>query len=171
MQISVAALSDEPDPGLERKARAFVRSISKCSKPVIILGGYWGLMRVVADESILQGNKVVAILPEGTEHFIMPNEIIRVETGCDPRCRSVFIARSGDILVSLGGEAGTMTEILMAYSMGKAVYVLRDTGTSTDKLYSAFPEKLDSRGLGELNYFEDPERMGAEICRKYYGTS
>lgn len=78
----------------------------------------------------------------------MPAEVVRIDTGCDPRCRSVFIARSGDIMVSLGGETGTMTEIMMAYAMGKAVYALTGTGLSSDRLAQAFPEKLDSRAWG-----------------------
>ncbi|BCS93065.1 LOG family protein [Metallosphaera javensis (ex Sakai et al. 2022)] len=169
MQIAIAALGTEPRDELKEKARKFVRALSRCSKQVFILGGYWGLMAVIVDEAIREGHRVVAIIPEGAEHVIMPSEVIRIDTGCDPRCRSVFIARSGDILVSLGGETGTMTEIMMAYAMGKSVYVLTGTGQSTDRLAQAFPERLDERGFGEVHYYDDPELMGAEICKKYYG--
>ncbi|QKR00613.1 LOG family protein [Metallosphaera tengchongensis] len=169
MQIAIAALGSEPSPELEEKARRFVRTLTKCSNQTFILGGYWGLMRTVTDEALSLGNKVVAVIPEGTEHVIMPNEVIRIDSGCDPRCRSVIIARSGDIMVSLGGEAGTMTEILMAYAMGKTVYVLTGTGQSSDRLNVAFPDKIDQRGLGEVIYVDEPEKIGAAICKRYYG--
>ncbi|BBL46873.1 SLOG cluster 4 domain-containing protein [Metallosphaera sedula] len=169
MQIAIAALGTEPKDELKEKARRFVSTMTRCSRQVFILGGYWGLMAVVVDEAIRDGHRVVAIIPEGAEHVIMPSEVIRIDTGCDPRCRSVFIARSGDILVSLGGETGTMTEIMMAYAMGKSVYVLTGTGQSTDKLAQAFPDRLDERGFGEIHYFDDPEMMAREICKKYYG--
>ncbi|AWR98395.1 hypothetical protein [Metallosphaera hakonensis] len=169
MQIGIAALGTDPSPELEEKARGFVRTLSKCAIHTFILGGYWGLMRVVVDEALREGNRVVAIIPEGAEHVIMPAEVVRIDTGCDPRCRSVFIARSGDIMVSLGGETGTMTEIMMAYAMGKAVYALTGTGLSSDRLAQAFPEKLDSRALGEIHYYDNPEIMGSDICRRYYG--
>jgi Predicted Rossmann fold nucleotide-binding protein len=169
MQIAIAAHGSETGEEVEDKSKRFLRVLSRCHRHSLLVGGYWGLMRTVVDEALRLGINVVAILPEEMEHVILPPQVVRINTGCEPRCRSVMLVRSGDVLVSLGGEAGTMTEILMAYAMGKTIYSLVGTGLSTDLLLKAFPTHLDQRRTGEVFHFQDPEEMGREICKKYYG--
>lgn len=169
MQIAIAAHGSETPPEVEDKARRFLRVLSRCHKGGLLVGGYWGLMRTVVDEALNLRMTVIAVLPGDAEGWILPSEVLRINTGCDPRCRSVILVRSGEILVSLGGEAGTMTEVLMAYAMGKEIYALAGTGLSTDLLLKEFPRYLDQRRTGEIFQFSDPEEMGREICRKYYG--
>ncbi len=55
------------------------------------------------------------------------------------------MVRSSDVLVALGGGAGTIIEVLLAYAMGKPAYVLVGTNLSSDALPKAFPEYVDDR--------------------------
>ncbi|QGA68585.1 LOG family protein [Sulfolobus sp. E11-6] len=163
MIISIAAHSEEPNHELADKARKFVRSIKTCN-PTLLLGGYWGLMKIIVDEALKESIKTVLILPIEREDIEIPRDVIPIKSGCEFRCRSVILVRSGDILVSLGGGVGTEIEIMLAYAMGKPIYALTNTGLSTDQFAKAFPEYIDDRRVIKIRYFNDPEEMSKEIC-------
>ena len=80
------------------------------------------------------------------------------------RMRSVSLVRSGDALVVLGGEGGTMQEVVTAYTEGKPVYLLTGRGYSSDKLEGLSPH-LDSRRSGYIKVFRDPIEMAEALVR------
>ncbi|BBD72343.1 hypothetical protein HS1genome_0732 [Sulfodiicoccus acidiphilus] len=121
-------------------------------------------MSNVAEAAVERGLEVVFILPY-FEDAPRRRGFIPVRTGMEPRARSVLICASADVLVSLGGEAGTITEVFMAYGMGKPVVVLKGTGMSTDRLAEAFGERLDSRRSAVVKYVDTPEEAGLEAIR------
>ena len=162
MQLGIAVHSSVPSKEAEEKVRRFIRSL-KCN-PRILVGGYWGLMKVVVDEAISRGFQVIMFLPIEREDVKVPDEVVRINTGCEFRCRSVMLVRSSDMLVSLGGGVGTQIEIAMAYAMGKPVAVLTDTGMATDNLKKAFPQYLDDRQVIEIKYFDKPEDLAEYVC-------
>jgi len=140
-----------------------VREVSKCG-PTLILGGYWGLMKVVVDEAAALGLKTVLILPMEHEAVEPPTGVILIRTGMEYRARSVPLVRSSDALVALGGEAGTMIEALMAYAMGKPVIVLTGLGFSSDKLELAFPNAFDRRMTAQVTYTNDVRLAAQAAC-------
>ncbi len=161
MQVAIAVHSSLTKE-LEDKIRRFFDNL-KCN-PTILVGGYWGGMKIVVDEALKKKLKVAIILPIEREDIELPSEVIRINSGCEYRCRSVILVRSADVVVSLGGEVGTAIEIFMAYAMGKKVLALVDTGFSTDKIKDAFPEYLDSRKVMKVNYYSSPEELAREVC-------
>lgn len=163
VQISVAAHSGDYSKEDEERTRVFVREAAKCD-PTFILGGYWGLMKVVVDEAHGLGLKVVLILPMERESVTPPPGVISIRTGMEYRARSVPLTRSGDVLVALGGEVGTMIEVLMAYAMGKPVVVLTGSSFSTDKLAASFPNGFDRRRTAPVNYVDDPIKAAQLAC-------
>ena len=162
-QIAIAAHSGPYPQEAEERARAFVREVSKCG-PTLILGGYWGLMKVVVDEAAALGLKTVLILPMEHEAVKPPTGVILIRTGMEYRARSVPLVRSSDALVALGGEAGTMIEALMAYAMGKPVIVLTGLGFSSDKLELAFPNAFDRRMTAQVTYTNDVRLAAQAAC-------
>jgi Predicted Rossmann fold nucleotide-binding protein len=162
MQLAIAVHSSL-NKELEDKIKRFFENL-KCN-PTVLVGGYWGGMKVVVDEAIKKKLKVVVILPEEREDVELPPDVIRINSGCEYRCRSVILVRSADLLVSLGGEVGTTIEIFMAYAMGKRALVLSDTGFSTDKLKTAFSEYLDNRKVMKVEYYSSPEDLAKEVCK------
>jgi len=68
---------------------------------------------------------VVVFLPVEREDVALPKGVIVVRTGCEFRCRSVQMVRSADAVAALGG-VGTIIEALMAYAMGKPLFVCVD---------------------------------------------
>ncbi|ADY02071.1 Rossmann fold nucleotide-binding protein-like protein [Vulcanisaeta moutnovskia 768-28] len=167
MQIAIAAHSSPVDPKNEAMAREFLKELhSQCPSITLLLGGYWGFMKSIVDEALKLSFKVVVILPLERHDVELPSDAIRIDSGCEFRCRSVIMVRSSDALVALGGGAGTIIEVLLAYAMGKPAYVLTGTNLSSDNLPKAFPEYIDERKVIRIRYFDDPVKLAREICRE-----
>ncbi|BDR91918.1 hypothetical protein [Vulcanisaeta souniana] len=167
MQIAIAAHSSAVDPKSEAMAREFLKELhSQCPAATLLLGGYWGFMKSIVDDSLKLGFRIVVILPLERHDAELPSGVVRIDSGCEFRCRSVVMVRSSDVLVALGGGAGTMIEVLLAYAMGKPAYVLVGTNLSSDALPKAFPEYVDDRRVVRIRYFDDPVRLAREVCRE-----
>ncbi|WP_054857470.1 LOG family protein [Vulcanisaeta sp. JCM 16159] len=166
MQIAIAAHSSPVDPKTEAMAREFLKELhAQCPTTTLLLGGYWGFMKTIVDEALKLGFRIVMILP--IERSVEPpSGVIRIDSGCEFRCRSVIMVRSSDALVALGGGAGTMIEVLLAYAMGKPAYVLVGTNLSSDALPKAFPEYVDDRKVVRIRYFDDPIKLAREVCHE-----
>ncbi|MEM3832514.1 MAG: LOG family protein [Thermoprotei archaeon] len=155
ISVGVAAHSEGSNKEL---ARRFIKKLPDNVR--IILGGYWGLMRDVADAAAERGMQVVFILPNNPKEMPPRNKFfIPIDTGLDFKARSTILVRSSDILVTLGGEIGTIIELFMAYSYGKPVIVLRNSGFSTDKLERAFGSSFDNRLMASIIYVDTPEEL------------
>jgi uncharacterized protein (TIGR00725 family) len=161
LNVGIAASSENSSRDI---ASRFVNSLPLNSR--IILGGYWGMMREVAEAALERGIRTVFIVPDNPKAYPPKRrEYVVIESGMDFRGRSVIICRSADVLVSLGGESGTIIEIFMAYAMGKPVVVLENTGMSSDKLKLAYPEYLDARRVVKVRYVATPEEAAREAIR------
>lgn len=91
---------------------------------VLVCGGLSGVMEAVAKGARSAGGITVGILPQ--EHRRDANEYIDIPiiTGLGIG-RNVIIARTADVLISIGGEYGTLSEIAFALQMGKPVIGIR----------------------------------------------
>lgn len=166
LYVGIAAHSEEPDVTLTVKSRRFLEELwSTCGSTVrLVLGGYWGLMKHVVDKALELGFTVIILPPLELEHAEFPEKSIVVKTGVSFRSRSVFLVRTSDVLVVLGGGAGCIQELVTAYTEKKPVYVLVDTGYSTD-LVKSWPLYLDNRMLAPILKYSDPVELAREVCR------
>ena len=167
--IGIAALGTEAPENLAEKARRLVGLLAERCRGnfVLAVGGYWGLMRVVVDEAVRRGLVVLIFPPLERENEDFPEETIVVKTGMGFRGRSVALVRTVDVLIAVGGEAGTIMEVVTAYLEGKPVFVLGGTGLSTDKL-KIYEPYIDSRRFAELRFFEDVEELAGKVCMAVY---
>ncbi len=167
MQLAVAAYSGEPSPRLSAEAEDFVAGVaSLCPGATLILGGYRGLMRVVADAALRQGLRVVMVIPKAYEGDSFPKEVIVVRTGMDVRERSSILVRSGEALAVLGGGIGTLFEALIACSYGIPVHQLVvEEALLTSRLARCFPEGvLDPRVGCRIAYHRSGRELARAIC-------
>ncbi|MGC8570530.1 LOG family protein [Caldivirga sp.] len=163
MQVAIAAHSGEYRGEHVKAVKEVMDSLTQC-RPTVLLGGYWGLMKVAADEAISRGLRVVLILPIENEHIEAPKDAVVVRTGMEFRERSVVLVRSSDSVIALGGAAGTIMEVLLAYAMGKPTIVLKGTGFPTDRLELAFPDYVDDRRTSRIIYVTNPSEAGKLAC-------
>ena len=163
MQVAIAAHSGEYKDEHVKAVKDVIDGLTQC-KPTVLLGGYWGLMRIAADEAISRGLRVVLVLPIENESIDVPKDAVVVRTGMEFRERSVVLVRSSDSLVAIGGAAGTIMEVLLAYAMGKPTIVLKGTGFPTDRLELAFPDYVDDRRTSRILYVTNPREAGKIAC-------
>lgn len=163
--IAVAAHSEPPNPKHEDNIRGFVKGLlSYCpEKPVLLIGGYWGFMKVLVDEALDAGLTVIVFPPVEKEGFEFPSGAIVLRTGLSFRLRSVAMVRSSDAVVVLGGSSGTLQELVTAYTEGKPVFMLL-SGLATDRVANLAPY-LDDRKLSEIRVYEDVEDLTKDLCR------
>ncbi|WP_291767399.1 LOG family protein [Caldivirga sp. UBA161] len=163
MQVAIAAHSGEYRDKHVKAIKDVMDGLTQC-KPTILLGGYWGLMKVAADEAISRGLRVVLILPIENDAIEVPKDAVIVRTGMEFRERSVVLIRSSDSVVAIGGAAGTIMEVLLAYAMGKPTIVLKGMGFPTDRLELAFPDYVDDRRTSRILYITNPREAGKLAC-------
>ena len=151
IQLGIAAYGGEPSQELIGMAKEFLKTLKSkiIDDVVLILGGYWGLMGYITEEAIRLGFKVVHILPEKAEAKKVENAIA-IRTGSSPNLRSTILVRSSDVLIVLGGGAGTMMEALMAYREGIPIVAIVGYGADSDKFFKVYDKSFDSRGLSKI---------------------
>jgi uncharacterized protein (TIGR00725 family) len=116
---------------------------------VLVCGGLSGVMEAVSKGARSEGGITVGILPQ--EHKKDANEYIDIPivTGLGIG-RNVIIARTADVLISIGGEYGTLSEIAFALQMGKPVIGIR-TWDIKGIIAVANAEEAVDRALALLN--------------------
>ena len=90
---------------------------------IVICGGLGGVMEAVARGAALHGGTTLGFLPG--VHAAAANRYITIPipTGLG-EARNVLVARSGDALIAVGGEWGTLSEVSFAMKTGVPVVLL-----------------------------------------------
>jgi uncharacterized protein (TIGR00725 family) len=165
IQVGVAAFSGMPSTELLEKCKAFVATLAdECPDAVLVLGGYWGLMKCVVDEALRWDLRILLFPPLEKEDIEFPAEAIVARTGSSMRLRSIYLVRSSDVLIALGGASGTIQEVVTAYTEGIPVFILSGTGLPTDRLRDVLSPYLDDRRVAPITYISDPQVLAKKAC-------
>jgi uncharacterized protein (TIGR00725 family) len=87
---------------------------------ILVCGGQGGVMEAAAKGAKEGGGTTVGILPQADRHAANHYIDIPVATGFGEG-RNVIIVRTADLLIAIGGEYGTLSEIAFALKMHKTV--------------------------------------------------
>ena len=87
---------------------------------LLICGGMGGVMEVSARGAKEAGGITVGILPSPDRHSANPYIDISIATSFG-EARNLIIVRTADLLIAVGGEYGTLSEIAFALKMEKPV--------------------------------------------------
>ena len=87
---------------------------------ILITGGLSGIMESASKGAYMEGGLTVGILPGDKKEDANPYIRIPIVTGLG-ETRNALIARASDVLIAIGGEYGTLSEIALALKMGKKV--------------------------------------------------
>lgn len=139
LQIAVAGGGRRCSARTLRLARAVGAAVAR-HDAVLVCGGLGGVMAAAAEGAADEGGAVVGIVP-GYE----PADANRwcdvvVATGLG-HARNVLVAATGDVLIALPGEHGTLSEMAMARVLGRPVVVLGRRSPLPDVLLAASPEE------------------------------
>jgi uncharacterized protein (TIGR00725 family) len=90
----------------------------------VVCGGLTGVMEAAARGAREAGGPTIGILPG--ESRAEANEWIdyAIPTGIG-HARNLAVAASGDVVIAVGGEWGTVSEIALARKLGRPVVTLR----------------------------------------------
>lgn len=115
---------------------------------MLVCGGLGGVMEAAAKGAKSAGGTTVGILPQPYRHDANPYIDVPVATGFGEG-RNVFIVRTADALIAIGGEYGTLSEIAIALKTGKAVIGL-NTWDIKGIQKAATPEEAVAMALAQI---------------------
>jgi uncharacterized protein (TIGR00725 family) len=87
---------------------------------IVVCGGLGGVMDAAARGARTAGGAVIGILPGETRVGASEHLTVAIPTGMG-EARNALVARAADVLVAVGGEWGTLSEIALARKMGTPV--------------------------------------------------
>jgi len=91
---------------------------------VVVCGGRGGVMTAVARGAASAGGDVIGVLPWTEPGEANPDCTHVVATGVG-QARNLAVVGSGEVVIAIGGEWGTLSEIGHARSIGRTVVALR----------------------------------------------
>jgi hypothetical protein len=126
MQVSVIG-DAEATPAITGIARELGAELARHGI-TILTGGMGGVMEAASAGAASTGGTVVAILPTYEHSHANPYCTIIIATGIG-HARNVILAASADVVISVGGGAGTWSETAHALKLGKPVIALQPVVT------------------------------------------
>jgi uncharacterized protein (TIGR00725 family) len=130
------------------KAREIGRLVAERGGTVVC-GGLSGVMEAAARGATEAGGTAIGILPD--EDRRRQNEYLTysVATGAG-QARNLAVVCSGDVIIAVGGEYGTLSEIGLARKVGRPVVVLEGWDLGEHVSMASSPQKAVEVAFGLL---------------------
>lgn len=90
---------------------------------VLVCGGLGGVMEACARGAKRQGGNTIGILPGNSREDANRYIDYQIVTNMG-HARNAIVVASSDVLIAVGGEYGTLSEIALALKMGKPVVTI-----------------------------------------------
>jgi len=135
-QISVIG-KGTPDPEAEELARDVGERLARVGA-VVVCGGLGGVMEAASRGAASAGGTVIGIVPTTETADANPYCTHVVATGVG-HARNLAVVSSGDAVIAVGGEWGTLSEIAFARALGRTVVALQSWTVSGPGAMKAGP--------------------------------
>lgn len=105
---------------------------------VVVCGGLSGVMEAAARGATEAGGTAIGVLPDEDRRRASGYLTFSVATGMG-QARNLAVVCSGDVVVAVGGEYGTLSEVGLALKVGRPVVALGgwDLGEHVKKVATA----------------------------------
>jgi uncharacterized protein (TIGR00725 family) len=132
--------------GLYEKAREVGRLVAERGT-TLVCGGRSGVMEAAARGVTEAGGTAIGILPD--EDRKSANEYLSysIATGTG-HARNLAVVCSGDVVIAIGGEYGTLSEIGLARKVGRPVVALESWDLGEDVISASSPEEAVEAAFG-----------------------
>ncbi len=131
---------------LYEKARQLGRLVAERGGTVVC-GGRSGVMEAVAKGATEAGGTAIGILPDedrkGANAFLS----FSIATGTG-HARNLAVVCSGDVVIAVGGEYGTLSEMGLARKVGRPVVALESWDLGEHVSVAATPEEAVGTAFG-----------------------
>jgi uncharacterized protein (TIGR00725 family) len=133
---------------LYEMAREIGRLVAK-RDGTLICGGRAGVMEAASRGATEAGGMAIGILPD--EDRTRANEYLSysIATGMG-HARNLAVVCSGDVVIAVGGEYGTLSELGLARKVGRPVVALRSWELGEHVSVASSPEKAVEAAFGFL---------------------
>lgn len=153
--LAVAGSAGTLPDAVEAQARALGRLAVDAGFRVAT-GGRDGVMEAVSrgahESDAYEEGRVIAILPTYRREEANPWVDIVIPTGAGV-ARNVMLVASADVVIAVRGGSGTMSEIALAWQLGKPIIALASSGGWAERLAG---EALDERREDVIHRADDP---------------
>lgn len=121
VQIAVIG-KGTPDPEVDELAMDVGERLAAAGA-VVVCGGLTGVMEAASRGAAARGGTVIGIVPSSSPQSANPHCTYVVATGVG-HARNLAVVSSGDAVIAVGGEWGTLSEIAFARALGRTVVAL-----------------------------------------------
>jgi uncharacterized protein (TIGR00725 family) len=132
---------------------------------VVVTGGRSGVMEAACRGAMKAGGLTVGIIPTEEHADANPWCTIVVPTGLS-HARNALTVLAGDFVIALGGAAGTLSEISLAWIYNKPILTLQGSGGWADKLAGTSIDHRRTEPIISCSTLEQLESETLSICRK-----
>jgi uncharacterized protein (TIGR00725 family) len=133
-------------PSLDELATEVGREIAR-GEAVLVCGGLGGVMAAAARGAKEVGGYTVGILPGPRTDDANPYIDFPIATNMG-QARNAVIVQTADVLIAMGGEYGTLSEIALALKIGKKVVALLPRFSIPGMCVAQSPEEAVKEALG-----------------------
>lgn len=137
----------------------------------IITGGMGGVMEAVCRGAHqcpdYQEGTTIGVLPSYQRQEANPYTDVVIATGAQ-LMRNVIVVASADCVIAIGGGAGTLSEIALAWQLNKPILALAPSGGWAAQLAD---QQLDHRHERVVESFDDPDELIAraiQLCAQHH---
>ena len=140
--------SGEASGELYEKAREVGRLIANRGGTVVC-GGRSGVMEAAARGATEAGGTAIGILPDEDREKANDYVSYSVATGTG-HARNLAVVCSGDVVIAVGGEYGTLSEIGLALKVGRPVVALESWDLGEHVAVASSPHEAVEAAFGSL---------------------
>jgi uncharacterized protein (TIGR00725 family) len=129
----------------------------------LITGGRCGVMEAASRGARRAGGMAIGILPSADMKDANPWCSVVIPTGLG-HARNALTVLACDLVISLGGSAGTLSEICFAWIHGKPILTLKGFGGWAERLGGEPLDKRATSNIAEYASLDELERAVVEAC-------
>ena len=147
-------------PEYRQSALALVDALVSQEITLVYGGGNVGLMGVIADQALMQGGKVIGVMPEAMiSREIAHTELTQMHIVADMHERKKRLTELSDAFIALPGGTGTMDELFQEIVLKQTGYHNKVCGLlNTEQYYDhlvAFIEHGANQGFIKSEWQKD----------------
>jgi uncharacterized protein (TIGR00725 family) len=131
---------------LYEKARTVGRLLAE-KGATVVCGGLSGVMEAAARGATEAGGTAIGILPDEDRRRQNGHLTHSIATGAG-QARNLAVVCSGDVVIAVGGEYGTLSEIGLARKVGRPVVVLEGWDLGEHVTVAPSPEAAVDTAFG-----------------------
>jgi uncharacterized protein (TIGR00725 family) len=140
--------SGAADGELYEQAREVGRLVAERGG-IVVCGGLSGVMEAAARGATEVGGTAIGILPDEDRRRANEYLAYSIATGMG-QARNLAVVCSGDVIIAIGGEYGTLSEIGLARKIGRPVVSLESWDLPGHLVVASSPEDAVEAAFGIL---------------------